>query len=97
MFQNIAVWPMCSCFIGFWFCLLKYNIYWHLPHIDEAHSECLYNKVNSVCPGHLLLCHSCPGGTNDACEAQKECALGEDSCFKLTSGGKETKVFILLY
>ncbi|KAG7240963.1 hypothetical protein INR49_026141, partial [Caranx melampygus] len=39
--------------------------------------------------GLSLLCHFCPGGTNDTCEAQQVCAQDENSCFKLTSGGPD--------
>uniref|UniRef100_A0A672J2F4 Snake toxin/toxin-like domain-containing protein n=1 Tax=Salarias fasciatus TaxID=181472 RepID=A0A672J2F4_SALFA len=38
--------------------------------------------------GRSLQCYSCPDGSSSGCEVKQECSQGEDSCLKLTSGGK---------
>ncbi|GAA6227333.1 CD59 glycoprotein-like [Lates japonicus] len=38
--------------------------------------------------GLSLQCYSCPDGSINICEVKQECGQGEDSCLKLTSGGK---------
>lgn len=47
--------------------------------------------LNSVSPGLSLQCYSCPDGSSSICEVKQECGQGEDSCLKLTSGGKHSE------